>query len=183
MLDKARQFLIEKNGIGNVEFEVADAEDLPFEDGRFDLVTCRIAPHHFPSPQRFLHESARVLRPDGVLMLQDQVLPADDEAALFVDEFERVRDPSHNRAFNAGEWQAMFGAAGLSVEYEEVYIKRHQFIPWVQRQGNDEATVAQLVDMMRRAPAIARAWMDPQEWGGENATFVNRHILIRGRLS
>ena len=34
-------------GLSNIVVEHADAEALPYEDGRFDLVTCRIAPHHF----------------------------------------------------------------------------------------------------------------------------------------
>ncbi len=44
MLDKASEF-IRSQGIENVDFRVADAEDLPFENEQFDLVTCRIAPH------------------------------------------------------------------------------------------------------------------------------------------
>ena len=49
--------LAAEKGIDNVSFETADAEDLPFEAGQFDLVTCRIAPHHFPHIDRFLAES------------------------------------------------------------------------------------------------------------------------------
>lgn len=37
----------EEKGIDNVSFQEADAENLPFDDASFDLVTCRIAPHHF----------------------------------------------------------------------------------------------------------------------------------------
>ena len=37
MLEEARTFITGK-GIANVEFKLADAEDLPFEDGRFDVV-------------------------------------------------------------------------------------------------------------------------------------------------
>lgn len=182
MLEKARKFIVEDRGVGNVSFEEADAENLPFDADRFDLVTCRIAPHHFPDAQRFLRECARVLKPGGALILQDHVLPADEAAARFVDAFERLRDPSHNRAFNADEWRAMCQAAGIEAEHSERYIKRHDFLPWVRRQGNDEATVSQLIQMVREAPPVAREWMDPREWGTASATFVNRHILIRGRL-
>ena len=182
MLEKARQFIVERQGLANVSFEEADAENLPFEDDRFDLLTCRIAPHHFPDAQRFLYECARVLKAGGMLMLQDHVLPTDEEAARFVDAFERHRDPSHNRAFNAGEWEAMCQAAGIAVEYSEQYIKRHDFLPWVRRQGNDPATIARLIRLMREAPTIAREWMQPRDWDTDSATFVNRHILIRGRL-
>lgn len=181
MLESARRHIVDDKGAANVSFQEADAEALPFEADRFDLVTCRIAPHHFPDAQLFLRECARVLKPGAVLMLQDQFLPADEEAAQFVDAFERLRDPSHNRAFNEAEWTTMCAAAGIKVEHCEQYIKRHQFLPWVRRQGNDDATIKQLIQMMRGAPPAAQAWMDPTDWGQESATFVNRHIIIRGR--
>ncbi len=183
MLEKAEQFIVKEQGAGNVFFRQADAENLPFEDARFDLVTCRIAPHHFPDAGAFVRECARVLKPGGLLLLQDQLLPDDPEAARFVDEFERLRDPSHHRAFNTAEWRAMFAAADIVVEHSEEYIKRHDFLDWAQRQGNDEETIAELIRMLHEASPIARDWMDPQHWGRESATFVNRHILMRGRAN
>ena len=183
MLQKARQFISEQNGVTNVNFQLADAENLPFERDRFHLVTCRIAPHHFPDVPRFLRQCARVLRAGGLLILQDQVLPADAAAARLVEDFERLRDPSHNRAFNAAEWEALCRAAGFTVEHSEQYIKRHDFLPWARRQGNDAATIARLIALLNTAPPLAREWMDPRDWDTESATFVNRHILLRGRLS
>jgi SAM-dependent methyltransferase len=44
---------------------VGDAEQLPFEDSSFDVVTCLGSLEHFPSPERGAAEIARVLRPDG----------------------------------------------------------------------------------------------------------------------
>ena len=43
-------------------FSVAAAESLPFCTGSFDLVTCRLAPHHFQNVPQFLGEVHRVLR-------------------------------------------------------------------------------------------------------------------------
>ena len=156
MLKSARRHIVEDKGVTNVSFREADAEDLPFERERFDLVTCRIAPHHFPDARLFLRECARVLKPGGILLLQDQLLPDDEKSAQFVDAFERLRDPSHNRAFSEGEWTAMCAAAGIAVEHCETYIKRHQFLPWARRQGNDEATIAQLIQMLRAGAAGSR---------------------------
>ncbi len=182
MLESARQFISER-GLDNVSFREADAENLPFESEQFDLVSCRIAPHHFPAVQRFLQECARVLKPGGLLMLQDHLLPYDDQAARYIDAFERLRDPSHNRAFNQAEWSQMCARADFMLEYSERYRKTHDFLSWAQRQGTDAETIAQLIDMMRCAPAIARDWLNPQRWGSPQATFENRHTIIRARVS
>jgi ubiquinone/menaquinone biosynthesis C-methylase UbiE len=182
MLEKAEAY-VTGQGVNNVEFKPADAMNLPFEDETFDLVTCRIAPHHFVDCARFVHESARGLRAGGLLLVQDHVLPYDEEAARAVDDFERLRDPSHNRAFNELEWRGMFGETGLAVTYTEQIVKRHAFLDWVQRQGCTPEVVEQLVEMMQQAPAIAAEWMQPQDWGTPEATFANHHIIIAGRKS
>jgi ubiquinone/menaquinone biosynthesis C-methylase UbiE len=62
MVAAARAF-VQANGGEGVRLGVAPAEDLPFADAGFDLVTCRIAAHHFADPERFVREAARVLKP------------------------------------------------------------------------------------------------------------------------
>src|SRR5207248_4980570 len=57
MLEKARDFLLSQ-GVTKAQFQVADAEDLPFADATFDRVTCRIAPHHFPDMARAVTQVA-----------------------------------------------------------------------------------------------------------------------------
>src|SRR5207253_1079707 len=47
MLAEVRKLAASKS-LANMEAVSADAEALPFEAGEFNLVTCRIAPHHFP---------------------------------------------------------------------------------------------------------------------------------------
>jgi ubiquinone/menaquinone biosynthesis C-methylase UbiE len=190
MLKAAQEFVLGK-GITNITFEPADAEELPFENSSFDLVTCRIAPHHFPDCARFVREGARVLKPDGLLMVQDHVLPEDgvsatakseaEIAARYVDSFERLRDPSHNRAYNHEEWVGMFEAAGLSVEHTEEVIKRHTFLPWAERQGCTQEVITQLKKMLVEAPSTAAQWLEPRDLDSPEASFVNHHILIKGR--
>jgi ubiquinone/menaquinone biosynthesis C-methylase UbiE len=46
----------------NSQFALADAEHLPFKSDSFDVVTCRVALHHFPHPFAALSEMARVCR-------------------------------------------------------------------------------------------------------------------------
>jgi SAM-dependent methyltransferase len=48
-----------------------DSGQLPFEDNRFDLVTCSHSFHHYADQQGVVAEMYRVLRPDGRLLLID----------------------------------------------------------------------------------------------------------------
>jgi ubiquinone/menaquinone biosynthesis C-methylase UbiE len=180
MLEAARAFATQK-GANNITFKLADAEDLAFEDEMFDLVTCRIAPHHFMDCPRFVQESWRVLKAGGLLLVQDHVLPEDEQAARYVDAFEKLRDPSHNRAYAQTEWVDMFRAAGLKVEHTEQIIKRHAFMPWAERQGCTPETIECLVSMVEQAPHAVSEWMQPRHLRTAEATFANHHIIIAGR--
>ncbi len=53
--------------------ERADAADLPFRDGRFDLVLSAAMLHHVVAWEKALSECARVLRPGGRLLGYDLV--------------------------------------------------------------------------------------------------------------
>lgn len=177
MLEKAEQF-ITSQGITNVDFEVADAENLPFEDEQFDLVTCRIAPHHFPDVAKFVQESARVLKTGGLLLIQDHVLSENTDVANLADSFEKLRDPSHNKAYSASAWINFLEDAGLNVDFTHELTKRHQFLDWSARQGNDAQTQARLIEILATASDDVKDWMQPLEWGSDDASFVNHHIIL-----
>lgn len=177
----AAQANIEKLGITNIDFKEADSENLPFEGNMFDLVTCRIAPHHFPNIQAFIHEAARVLKPGGMFLVQDQLVPDDDTDARTIDAFETLRDPSHNRNYNLGEWRAMFEAAGLNVYHVESTAKRKLFYDWCQTQDCSDEVVAELETMLNEASEGVAAWFEPRDIGQPEATFQHRYIIIAGR--
>jgi len=52
----------------NVEFIQADAQDLPFSDDTFDVVTARHMLYHVPNIAKALSEARRVLKSDGKFM-------------------------------------------------------------------------------------------------------------------
>lgn len=66
MIDVAKS----KN-MANAEFVVGDAENLPFADASFDIAICSESFHHYPNPQKFFNGVARVLKPNGRLILRD----------------------------------------------------------------------------------------------------------------
>ena len=51
---------------GNLEFQVTDALNLPFDDASFDVVICSHVYEHVPDPVKMFGEIHRVLRPDGI---------------------------------------------------------------------------------------------------------------------
>ena len=50
----------------NLEFQVADALQLPFSDNSFDVVVCSHVYEHVPDPYKMFSEIHRVLKKDGV---------------------------------------------------------------------------------------------------------------------
>lgn len=158
MLDVARGEAASRD-LGNVRFELADAEALPFDDESFDAVTCRIAPHHFPRPERFVAEVARVLRPGGRFGLVDNMVDA--EAADFVNHFEKRRDPSHVRALPIEEWLTLVEGAGMTVGVVERLRKRMEFETWADNMDVPGPVRAELLADLERAPDAAVAYLEP----------------------
>jgi len=177
---EAAEAHIRAQGVTNVSFRQAAAEELPFDDAYFDLVTCRIAPHHFEDAAGFVREAARVLKPGGVLLVQDHLVPEDALIARYTEAFEKLRDPSHNRAFTEGEWRAMFAAAGITVTHTEPCVKELNYDAWADRQGVTPNTKACLDALVELAPPAVRNWMSPQAWGTAEATYNCHHVLLRG---
>ena len=67
MLDQAQQDA-EKAGV-QVRYLRGDAENLPYPDDFFDIVVCMETIMHVPHPDKLVRELARVVRPDGQVML------------------------------------------------------------------------------------------------------------------
>lgn len=136
-----------QDGLANVTTALVDAEEIPFPEGSFDLVTCRIAPHHFPNPDRFVAAAARVLRPGGRFVLVDSTVPEGDSGA-FYNRFELLRDPSHVRSLTVGEWLDLIVDAGLDVTQAESFTKRHDFDDWTSRSrmtAEDKTTLERML--------------------------------------
>ena len=120
---------------------VAPAEELPFADGSFDVVTCRIAAHHFQDVRRAVAEMARVSR--RLLVIEDNVFRGER-----VEEAERLRDPTHVRCYSEDEWKEMITAAGLEVEQLEHFARRQSAAAWLERVETPPATAARIRELL-----------------------------------
>lgn len=162
MLTKTAE-LAAQRGLANVSTRSADAESLPFDDASFNLVTCRLAFHHFPNPRQALAEFARVLKPGGLVGLTDNITVPDKPAAGYYNAYEKLRDPSHHWVYPLARLQAMFEEAGLAVEQvSPTLTKEFEFHEWADRQHVSPEDKEKLLEMMRHIPEALQPLFAPR---------------------
>jgi ubiquinone/menaquinone biosynthesis C-methylase UbiE len=176
MLEQVSRQTSERN-VGNIVIELADAEQLPYADSAFDLVTCRIAPHHFDAPELFVSDAARVLKPGGLLAVVDNIVPR-GVAGDYINAFEKLRDPSHVRCLSLEEWHDLFAEHGFAIEHAETLYKRISFATWAAR--HDTNMQRYLLALLRESSGETADFLQPY-LDEEPATFRLWEGIIVGR--
>ena len=69
MLRVGRERSINRGVVGNIDYTLADAEQLPFEDNSFDCITIAFGLRNVTDKQRALESMYRVLKPAGRLLI------------------------------------------------------------------------------------------------------------------
>ena len=139
MLRRARGFQAEKQ-IFNADFLRGEAEQLPFADGSFSLVSCQCAFHHMPKPKAILAEMVRVARPDGRLIIIDPVAPESDAKFEIYNRIEVLRDPSHTLTLRLTEFLRFFDELGLTIQRQSLRRRQRSFDNWMLRGGHAPGT-------------------------------------------
>lgn len=178
MLRTARGFLTER-GAADVRFVAGDVEALPFRAGVFDVVTCRIAAHHFANIGPAVRQIAATVRPGGSFLVQDILGHDDGGASAFITEVERRRDPSHVRAYRAAEWKALLKGAGLTVMDDVIVRKGRPWTEWTTRTGMTAEAKAALEAFVKAAPPAHREAFEFRLDGKRIESFTDRMILLR----
>ena len=139
---------------------VAGAEDLPFADDSFDVVACRIAPHHFADIRAAVAEMARVSK--RFVVIEDNLF-VDDR----VEEAERLRDPTHVRCYSEDEWRTMLADAGLVVDSLEVMERPRDIDDWLDRVDTPPADSARVKELLGDLV--------------EDGSMTFPYVIVRGR--
>ena len=177
MLAAAKKFTWDQ-GAANIEFKIADAENLPFTDGEFDLVTNRIALHHYPNAHRAFFEMARVLKTGGCLALVDNIVPLDKRTADYINAFEKLRDPAHHACYSLEQLKKYATDAGLKIIHTESFKKDRDLDGWADRVGCDAATKNKLRGLLQNASDAARAFLNPHSKDKRDHFSLEEAILI-----
>jgi SAM-dependent methyltransferase len=120
---------------------VAPADHLPFEGGSFDVVTCRIAAHHFPDIRVAVTEMARVS--NRLLVIEDNLFRGEQ-----VEEAERLRDPTHVRCYSEDQWREFVSAVGFEAEQVEHFDRRQSFTAWLERVDTPPDAAARIQELL-----------------------------------
>lgn len=154
-LELARRTAVER-GVTNVDFVQGDVNALPEPDGRYDVVSCRGAFHHFESPERVIGEMARVARPGGTLFIGDLLGSEDPAQAEHHDHVERLCDPSHARAVPLSEFERCFAAHGLELVRRPTSELHYDAEEWIAHGGPDAETAAEIRRLLEASIADDR---------------------------
>ncbi|WP_369198240.1 class I SAM-dependent methyltransferase [Streptomyces djakartensis] len=119
------------NSAGDVEFEMAKLNRLPFPDDSADIVFSFSSLHRWRRPVETLKECARICKPDGVVIIEDMNRHAEEGHITFIlqfvkeggDEFMRSLQAAYTRDEAAGllreaglaDWQVVEEDLGLVI--------------------------------------------------------------------
>jgi SAM-dependent methyltransferase len=178
MLEQARAEAA-RRGLGNLHCQLGNAEALPFPSASFDLVTSRLAAHHFAHADAAVAEIARILRPGGSLLLEDSMAPEDPAQDTFFNAIELLRDPSHVRNYSPSQWLRELSACGIEAEVLGWWALYQDFDEWVERTRTPETAVAELRRLFDTAPSEIRSTLALNSRGPRSLSVPC--ALIRGR--
>lgn len=138
-------------GLTQVQAQRGSAESLPFADSTFDLVASRFSAHHWRFLETGLREMARVLRPQGYLLMIDTVGHEDCLVDTHLQAIELLRDPSHVRNRSISEWQTLIEAGGFLDIQQWQWPLRLEFASWVERMRPPPGHVAVIRELQQGA--------------------------------
>jgi SAM-dependent methyltransferase len=179
VLEQARRLAAEQ-AISNCAFMEGSAEEIPFGDAQFTLVTARHAPHHFRHLARFLLEVRRVLTPQGRFVMADQI-SASAKISDWVDYWERTRDPSHFMQRTVEQWREEATKVGFCWVEHLLVPYRLEFDWWVKQAGCTESVVSSLVEHAAQAPQPVRDLLN-LEFDSTGGVLAFQELMLVVRL-
>ncbi len=120
MIEKAKENF---KGRENFHFIKANAEEIPLEDKRFDIIICTNSFHHYLHPEKALKEMYRLLKPQGKVYILDP--PVDFWVARVLAKVLHLFDRAQVGLYSTKEFEKMITRAGFKYVGTEK-IKWHQ---------------------------------------------------------
>ncbi|MCJ7824456.1 MAG: methyltransferase domain-containing protein [Anaerolineales bacterium] len=117
MVASAREWAERRGATDRTEFRIANAQALPFEDDRFDVLICESVNTFVPDPDQAARGYVRVVKPGGYVGLNEALWIEDPPEAGS----EVMSALTGQRLRKSEEWMAMLEGAGLVDLVDRVY--------------------------------------------------------------
>jgi ubiquinone/menaquinone biosynthesis C-methylase UbiE len=178
MLESASKLAAERGF--TIATRLHEAEEFPYSDGSFDLVSCRVAAHHFSDRDAFVREVARVLKSGGHFLLIDGSVPdGEPDAEEWIHQVEKLRDPSHGRFLSPGAWTSLCERHGLRVLRCETAPFKQPDLDWYfQTAGTTPENREMVRDLIRNAPDSAQKVFRIAQEDGKTVWWWPRLSLV-----
>ncbi|MBM4460861.1 MAG: methyltransferase domain-containing protein [Chloroflexi bacterium] len=177
MLERAEQARVARKAT-NVYFRWADAADLPFSDGSFDLVVSRNLLNYVSEPAALLTGFGRVLRPNGRLLM-DEIIGSDDPVKRATHEtIEIRRNPAFIKVHSKAEIENLLVRAGFRVEKAETPENTRELTEWLERAAADEATRVAVRTMIEASAGTNAAGLRSKLGRDGTITFIQRRLRL-----
>jgi SAM-dependent methyltransferase len=164
-------------GVKNALLVQADATALPIASGSADVVTSRLAAHHFADAAGAFREIARILPAGGLFVLVDNYAPDDPGLQRFINEVETLRDPSHVRNHTVAGWRELLERAGLHTTVDsDTAVTKLTTENWLERSQTSPERALDVRRLLREAsPAAVGAFQIT------STTFAVHKLILIGR--
>jgi ubiquinone/menaquinone biosynthesis C-methylase UbiE len=163
----------------NLSVKQGAAEDLPFDDARFDFIVSRYSAHHWVEVPRALSEVRRVLKPTGKVCFIDLAGAPSPLFDTHLQAVELVRDPSHVRSYTRREWLSLFQTAGFDGHVEQEWRLATDFSSWTSRIGSSSERVAAIKTIWSGAPTEVRDYFNLKE----DCSFDAEALMVVAKIA
>jgi SAM-dependent methyltransferase/glutathione S-transferase len=167
-----------------INFQEHPAEQLPYADNTFGLITCRSAAHHLTAPDVFIREVTRTLKTYGYFILIDGTVPDDHiEANQWMNTLEKLRDPSHVKFIPPNQWRHWCQYCGLTVTRATMETLKMPDLNWYFNVANTPPeNRKKILEMLAKAPTPVRELFKLGQENGKIIWYWRRLTLIAGKI-
>ncbi len=179
-LDKSTEMLnFAREKLAGIELTEADAENMPYENASFDIITNNFAFHHFYDKSKAVSEISRILKPGGLFFMRNICIEYMTMSWVY-HYFPSTFKIDKKRFWNNKRIFLEFEKAGFSVEIiTEISLKRNDFNDLIKETENRDMSQLNLISDEKYKKGLDRIKKDQKKDGFFMGDFAMMRCIAR----